>query len=176
MNELQEWLEMNNQIRLFTKSLSASTKSKMNDAVFQQLSTIMKQESLSLIYGKYGEQLYEKTPNVMDYISVKKSGFDTLLNVDDSKLIKTMHTDDLFNTDFINYGSLPNIERQDVKYNMGLWTDFENSNSYLYKIQEQKQRKNEVLKDGLNKMKVWFNSMGQEQFLKFDKNFSGKLK
>lgn len=176
MNELQEWLEMNNQIRLFTKSLSGSTKSKVNDAVFQQLSTIMKQESLSLIYGKYGEQLYEKNPNVMNYINVKKSGFDTLLTIDDSKLVETMNTDDSFNTDFINYGSLPNIEKQDVKYNMGLWTDLKKSNSYLYKIQEQRQRKNEVLKDGLNKMKVWFNSVGQEQFFKFDKNFSGNLR
>lgn len=176
MNELQEWLEINNQIRLFTKSLSTSTKSKMNDAVFQQLSTIMKQESLSLVYGKYGEQLYEKTPNVMNYISVKKSGFNIFLNIDDSKLVETMNKNDKFNTDFISYGSLPNIEKQDVKYNMGLWTDFENSNSYLYKIQEQKQRKSEVLKDGLNKMKIWFNSIGQEQFLKLDKNFSGKLK
>lgn len=173
---LQEWQNMNGQIRKMTKNMPISIQSKINDMVYQKLSSIMQIESLSLVYGKNGEQLYEKTPDVMNYIVCQKSGLNTLISRDDSKLIATKNFHDKFNTDFINYGSLPNIEQLDVKYGMDIYSDFESNNTYLYKVQAQQQRKDEILQDGITQMKIWFNSIIQDEFLKLDKNFSGKLK
>ena len=132
---------------------------------------------MGLIYDKYGNQIYKKTPNVQNFLSCKNSGFASrVLLRDDSKLIATKNFHDKFNTDFINYGSLPNIEQLDVKYGMDIYSDFESNNTYLYKVQAQQQRKDEILQDGITQMKIWFNSIIQDEFLKLDKNFSGKLK
>ena len=78
----------------------------VNDKIFQKTSSILTEKSLSLIYDKYGQQLYEKTPNVMNYLQCKKSGFQTIILKDDSKLVPTKNKNDKFNTDFINYNSL----------------------------------------------------------------------
>ena len=74
-------------------------------AKHKSTSSILTEKSLSLIYDKYGQQLYEKTPNVMNYLQCKKSGFQTIILKDDSKLVPTKNKNDKFNTDFINYNS-----------------------------------------------------------------------
>ena len=170
MNNLYEWQKINSQINKMMKPLSTSAKSKINNKIFQKTNSILTEKSLSLIYNKYGEQLYEKTPNIKDYLKCKKSGFQTLIENDDSKLVCVNQTNN-FNTDFIPYGSLPNIEKTDVKKN-----DFIENNNYLYKLREQEERKNSVLTESINEVKIWFNTLGQEEFQKIDSSFVGKLK
>lgn len=176
MDNFQEWQSIKSQFSKLTKSFDAKSKSKMNDILFKTTSQIMNEQSLSTIYGKYGEQIYEATSEVHNYITVQKSGFNINLNIDDSKLIDVRTSDDKTRTDFINYGSFPDIEKNDVKHNMNISTDFVNKNTYLYKVQEQKIRKQVAVKDGINRVKNWFNTEGQEQMKKITSNFVGFIK
>ena len=162
MDNLQEWNYIKQQMDDMTKKYDAPTRSKINDMFFKKTSEIMEEQSLSLIYDKYGSQIYEKTPDVHNYITVQKSGFLTNLNIDDSKLIETETGVDEYTTDFINYGSFTNLEKKNIKHEMIISTDFTQTNNYLYKIQEQKTRKEQTIKDGINKIKIWFNSKGIE--------------
>lgn len=174
--QMQEWQSINSQINNITKSFDAKTKSSINDALFKKTSQIMNEQSLSLIYDEYGTQLYEKTSDVHNYIHCQKSGFNTNLNIDDSKLIDINFSNDKYNTDFINYGSFPDIEKKDIKHNMDISTDFKEKNNYLYKVQKQRTRKEDVIKDGINRVKVWFNTEGQNQFKKIKTDFVGFIK
>ena len=136
----------------------------------------MNEQSLSVVYGKYGEQIYQATPDVHNYIKVQKSGFNTNLNIDESKLIKVDLKNDKNSTDFINYGSFPNVEKEDIKHNMSISTDFTDKNNYLYKVQEQETRKKDAVKDGISRVRVWFNTEGQNQFKKIKSDFVGFIK
>lgn len=176
MNNFQEWQSLKSQINGITKSFDAKTKSNINDIIFKKTSEIMNEQSLSLIYDEYGTQLYEKTSDVHNYISCQKSGFSTNINIDESKLIDVKLTDDKNNTDFINYGSFPDLEKKDVKHDMGISTDFSEKNNYLCKIQQQRTRKEAVVKDGINRVKIWFNTEGQNQFKKINADFVGFVK
>lgn len=176
MDNLQEWQSINSQINKITKNFDAKTKSSFNDAVFKKTSEIMNEQSLSLIYDEYGTQLYEKTSDVHNYVHCQKSGFNTNINIDDSKLINVNLADDKNNTDFINYGSFPELEKKDVKHNMGISTDFTEKNNYLYKVQKQQTRKEDAVKDGINRVKIWFNTEGQNQFKKINADFVGFIK
>lgn len=175
MNNLNEWQNINRQISKMTKGLSVSKKSKINDKIFQKTNSILTEKSLSLIYDKYGEQLYEKTPNVINYLQCKKSGFQTIILKDDSKLVPTKNKNDKFNTDFINYNSLE-MNKKEVKKDLDINHDFESNNNYLYVTQEQEKRKNSVLTEGISEIKQWFNTLGQEEFYKIDSSFVGFLK
>lgn len=176
MNNLYEWQNINNQIKQMTKTLSVTSKSKINDKIFKKANEILTEKSLGLIYDKYGEQLYEKTPNVLNYLTCKKSGFQTIIMKDDSKLIPTKFKKDKFNTDFISYGSLPNIEQEDVKNNLNINNDFVSNNNYLYKFREQEEKKYIALTEGIDEIKNWFNTFGQQEFQKIDSSFVGKIK
>ena len=176
MNVMQEWQLIKTQINGITKSFDAKTKSDINDVFFKKTSQIMNEQSLSLIYDEYGTQLYEKTSDIHNYISCQKSGFNTNINIDESKLINVKIGNNQNNTDFINYGSFPELEKKDIKHNMGLSTDFTGKNDYLYKVQKQQTRKEDAVKDGINRIKVWFNTEGQNQFKKIKSDFVGFIK
>lgn len=160
MDNLQEWNSIKQQMDKMTKQYDATTRSKINNMFFHKTSEIMNEQALSLIYDSYGNQLYEKTSEVHNYITVKKSGFLTTISLDDSKLIETKVKIDDYNTDFINYGSFTNLEQDNLKKDLGLSTDFNQTNDYLYKVQKQKTQKEQAVKDGIDKIKVWFNSEG----------------
>ena len=78
----------------WNNNFDAKTKSSFNDAVFKKTSEIMNEQSLSLIYDEYGNQLYEKTSDVQNFISCKKTGSSFLLVRDDNKLIETKTKND----------------------------------------------------------------------------------
>ena len=175
MNNVQEWNNIKTQLNNMTKQYPAKTRSNINDIFFKKSTEIMNEQSLSLIYDKYGSQIYEKTSDVQNYIKMSKSGFLTNLIIDDSKLIETKTRLDEYNTDFINYGSFENVEKEDVKSNMYVRTDFNEKNDYLYKIQEQKNRKEQSVKDGIDKIKLWFNTLGQSEIIKKEPTLKDNL-
>lgn len=162
------WDDMKNQLNYMTKNYSAKRRSDINDMIYKQAQKIMQIKSLSLIYDQYGNQLFEKTSTVQNYIQCKKNRFGLSLWQDDSKLIPVKQLNERFNTDFISYSSLENIELQDVKHNM--LTGFEEKNEYLYKAQNQKVIKEKVFNDGINELKLWFNTKGRNDLNKKSNN------
>lgn len=175
MNNQSNWDSVKKQISSMTKKLSAKTRSEINDQMHKKATFIMEKKSLSLIYDAYGNQMYEKTPNVKDYISCKKNGFDLSISCDESKLVKkNIVMEDKFTTDFIPYGSIDNIEAKDIKDNMG--NDFKVSNDYLYKNINQEKLKKQVFNEGIDEIKTWFNSNEIKKIQKENKDFVGLLK
>lgn len=175
MNSYNEWDPIKKQLAKITKNLPAKTRSNINDDLYKTASKIMELKSLSLIYDEFGNQLYEKTPNVKNFISCKNNGFDMSISVDESKLIKKNITmEDDFRTDFIPYGMLNNIEAKDIKYNLNM--GFQYKNDYLYKKTQQEEMKNKVFKDGIEEIKTWFNVKKIDDIKKENKNFIGTLK
>ena len=172
MSSMQEWAKIQSKFSKIIQKYSASEKSKINDIMFKKTEEIMNEQSLSLVYDKYGGQIYEKTVDVNNYIQCKKSGFGINITKDDSKLIETKTNNDEYNTDFINYDSYTNMNEKDMKENLLIMSDFTTKNDYLYKIQEQKIRKENAIQEGIDKVKMWFNTDGQKQFRKIDKTFS----
>ena len=123
-------------------------------------------------FDEYGNQLYEKTSDVQNYISLDKTGDTFLLRKDDSKLIETKTKNDELNTDFISYDSIVDISRDDVKYNMDIDTDFKELNDKnMYMIQEKTNRKEKVFNDGIQEIKDYINTEGQKDFKKVNKDF-----
>lgn len=176
MSVLLEWQKTQSKIGKILDKYSASEKSKMNDIIFKKTKEIMNEQSLSLIYDEYGNQLYEKTSDVNNYITCQKSGFSINLRKDDSKLIEYKIDGDKFNSDFIAYGSFPNLQKkQDLKDNLNVVSDLSGKNDYLYKTQKQRVRKDDVIQDGINKIKNWFNTDCQKEFRKIDKTFSNLI-
>ena len=174
MDNNQEWNSIKSQMNKITKSYDAKTRSDINDMLFKKTSEIMDEQSLSLIYDNYGNQLYEKTSDVHNYIKVQKSGFLINLNIDESKLIETETQRDTYNTDFINYGTFPRINKDIIKKGM-IDTDFNENNNYLYKIQEQKERKGQAVKEGIDKVKLWFNTLGRKQIKEKNPNLKNDI-
>ena len=175
MNNQNKWNNIKQQLSGMTKKLPAKTRSDINNEVYKMASSIMEKKSLSLIYDDFGNQMYEKTPNVKDYISCKKNGFDLFIICDESKLIKKdIGMEDEFKTDFIPYGSLENIEAKDIKENMK--NDFKASNDYLYKNINQEKIKEQVFNEGIDEIKTWFNLNEIKKIQKENKDFVGLLK
>lgn len=175
MNSYNEWGSVKSQLSKMTKDLPAKSRSDINDELYKNATKIMEKKSLSLIYDEFGNQLYEKTPNVKDFISCKKNGFDMSINVDESKLVKKNITmEDDFRTDFIPYGMIDNIEAKDVKENMN--TGFQGKNDYLYKNIKQEDIKNKVFQEGIEEIKAWFNVKEIKNIKKENKDFVGLLK
>lgn len=155
---MSEWDKVKSQLYTLTKDLPAKQRSDMNDLLYKEAKYVMEKKSLSLIYDQFGNQIYEKTPNVIQYISCKKNGFDLSITADDSKLVETKHMDDEHNTDFLVYGNLNNVEAENVKHNMQ--TGFEPVNSYLYKKSLQEDLKKKVFNEGISELKAWINTKG----------------
>lgn len=152
----QNWINVKKQLSGITKDLPTKVRSNINDDIYKKASSIMEQKSLSLIYDDFGVQMYEKTPNIKNYISCQKNGFDLSISYDESKLIKkNIELEDSFRTDFIPYGTLDNIEAKDVRENMK--SDFIVSNDYLYANIKQEELKQKVFNDGIEEIKTWFN-------------------
>ena len=161
---MNEWDKVKSQLSKLTKDLPAKQRSEINDLIYKEAKSVMETKSLSLIYDQFGNQIYEKTPNVIQYISCKKTGFDLSISTDDSKLLETKHMDDEHNTDFLVYGNLNNIEAENVKHNMQ--TGFEPVNSYLYKKSLQEEIKKKVFNEGVLELKTWINTKGISNFNK----------
>ena len=178
MDNLQEWNNIKQQMDKMTRQYDANIRSEINDMFFKKTTEIMREQTLSLIYDSYGNQLYEKTSDIQNYIKVQKSGFLTSIIIDDSKLIETETGIDDYNTDFLNYGSFTNLEKENIKHDLHIRTDFNEQNNYLYKVQEQKNRKEQTVKDGIDKIKIWFNSDGvksiQQNSFSLNKNRQSK--
>jgi hypothetical protein len=58
---------------------------------------------------------------------------------------------------------------------MYIRTDFNENNDYLYKIQEQKNIKEQTVKDGIDKIKIWFNTLGQNEISKKEPTLKDSL-
>ena len=161
---MNEWDKVKSQLSKLTKDLPAKKRSEINDLIYKQAQNVMEKKSLSLIYDQFGNQMYEKTSNVAQYISCKKNGFDLSITTDDSKLIRTENKDDKHNTDFIVYGNLENIEAQNVKHN--IQSGFEPANDYLYKKSLQEEVKKKVFNEGVSELKSWINTKGISDYNK----------
>jgi hypothetical protein len=175
MSVLQEWQKTQSSMGKILNKYSTSEKSKMNDIIFKKTKEIMSEQSFSLIYDEYGNQLYEKTSDVNNYIVCQKSGFGINLRKDDSKLIEIDTNTGNFKSDFIAYGSFPELNKQNLKDNLDVMSDLSGKNDYLYKTQKQKVRKDDVIQEGINKIKNWFNTDCQKEFRKIDKTFSNLI-
>lgn len=172
MDGQQEWNKVRSQISKNLNPLQPKDRFAINDVIMKKAENIMKKQSLSLIYDEYGNQLYEKTSDVQNYISLDKTGDTFLLRKDDSKLIETKTKNDELNTDFISYDSIVDISRDDVKYNMDIDTDFKELNDKnMYMIQEKTNRKEKVFNDGIQEIKDYINTEGQKDFKKVNKDF-----
>ena len=152
LNGLQLWDSTRLKLSKMTKNLPIKERSQINDAVFKKGQAIMKSKALSLIYDKYGNQIYEKTSDLTNVFNLKKSGTDTIITKNDKKLIETQSKNDENNSDFIPYGSIEGVERDDVKYDAFTESHFKPQNEYLFIEQEKKQLKDDVFNEGINEL------------------------
>lgn len=172
MDGQNEWQNVRSQISRTLKPLQPKERFAINDIIVKKAKNIMNKKSLSLIYDEYGNQLYEKTSDIQNYISCNKTGDTFLLSRDDSKLIKTKVQNDEFNTDFISYDSIEDIDKDYVKYDMDIDTDFkQNNDNSLYMVQKQDERKEKIFNDGIQEIKKYINTDGQKEFIKVKKDF-----
>lgn len=171
MDNENKWQNIRSQLSKNIKDLQPKEQFQINNLIMSKAQDIMKQASLSLIYDEYGNQLYEKTSDVQNYISCKKTGNTFLLYKDESKLIKTKNKNDDFNTDFIAYDAIQDIHKDDVKWNMDIDSNFqEYNNKNLYIVQEQNERKERIFNDGIEEIKDYINITGKNDFNKINKN------
>lgn len=172
MDGQQEWQRIRKQIGEVLKPLQPRERFAINDKIVKASQSIMSKKSLSLIYDEYGNQLYEKTSDIKNYITCDRTGYTFLLRKDDSKLIETKTKNDEFNTDFISYDSIEDINKNSVKYDMDIDTDFKEYNDRnLYIVQEQQQRKEKIFSDGIQEIKSYINKDGQDDFKKINRDF-----
>ena len=172
MYEQKEWEKIRSQMSNSLKPLQPKERFEINNIVINKAKEIMQKQSLSLIYDEYGNQIYDKTSDIQNYITCDKTGYTFLLRTDDSKLIETNTQNDEFNTDFIPYDSIQDINKEEVKYNMDIDTDFKQQNDKnVYMVQEKNERKERVFNDGIKEIKNYINKEGQQEFQKVNKDF-----
>ena len=172
MDNENKWQDIRSQLSKNMKDLQPKEQFQINDLIMNKAQNIMQQASLSLIYDEYGNQLYEKTSDVQNYISCKKTGNTFLLYRDESKLIETKTKNDKSNTDFIAYDAIQDVHQDSVKWNMDIDSDFqEYNNKNLYIVQERNERKQKVFNDGIEAIKNYINIDGKKDFNKINKNF-----
>lgn len=176
MDSQKRWLDIKSQLEKATKNLIPKNRFAINDKIEKKAEQIMTQKSLSLIYDEYGNQLYEKTSDVQNFISCKKTGSSFLLVRDDNKLIETKTKNDEFNTDFISYDSLEDIHKDSVKFDMDIDTGFKQYNDYLYLSQERNERKEAVINQGIDEIKDYINKTGRKELNKIDNTFIDFIK
>ena len=172
MNGQQKWQNIRSQLGKSMKDLQPREQFAINDLIVKKAEQIMQKQSLSLIYDEYGNQLYEKTSDIKNYISCKKTGASFILYKDDTRLIETKNQNDEFNTDFISYDSIDDIHKNEVKWEMDIDTDFkENNDNRLYIVHEQEKRKERIFNDGINEIINYINFDGKKDFNKINKDF-----
>ena len=172
MDGMRKWQDIRSQLSKGMKDLPAKSRFEINNRILDYSEKVLQSNSLSLIYDEYGNQLYEKTSDVQNYLSCKKTGDTFLIQKDDSKLVKTKIKDDAYNTDFIPYDSIKGIHEDIVKYDMDVDTYFKQQNDYLYISEEQNNRKEKILDKSIDQIKTYVNTKGQFEFSKIDKNFN----
>ena len=172
MDGIQKWQDIRSQLSKGMKDLPAKSRFEINNKLLDYSEKVLQNNSLSLIYDEYGNQLYEKTSDVQNYLSCKKTGDTFLIQKDDSKLVKTKTKDDAHNTDFIPYDSIKGIHEDTVKYDMDIDSYFQQQNDYLYISEEQNNRKEKILDESVDMIKAYINTKGQLEFSKIDKNFN----
>ena len=176
MDGMRKWQDIRSQLSKGMKDLPAKSRFEINNKILDYSETTLRNNSLSLIYDEYGNQLYEKTSDVQNYLSCKKTGDTFLIQKDDSKLVKTKVKDDTHNTDFIPYDTIQGIHEETVKNDMDIDTYFKQQNDYLYISEEQNNRKEKILEESIDQIKVYINTSGQFEFSKIDKNFNTIIK
>lgn len=176
MDGVNEWSKIRSQMNSQMKDLPAKSRFAINNKLLNYSEKVLENNSLSLIYDEYGNQLYEKTSDVMKYLSCKKTGDSFLIQKDDSKLIKTKIKNDAHNLDFIPYDSIKGIHENTVKYDMDIDSYFKQQNDYLYISEEQNNRKEKILEQSIWQIKDYINTVGQFEFSKIDKNFNVIIK
>lgn len=177
MDNQKRWQDIRSQLDKATKDLIPKNRFKINDIIMKKAQTIMTKKSLSLIYDDYGNQIYEKTSDIQNFISCKKTGSTFIIIKDDNKLIETQNKNDEFNTDFISYDSLEEVHKDNVKFDMNIDenTGFKKSTDYLYLKQEKDKRKNDVISQGIDEIKDYINITGRKELNKIDINFIGTI-
>ena len=176
MDSQKRWLDIKSQLDKATKDLIPKNRFEINNKIIKKAEKIMTKKSLSLIYDEYGNQIYEKTSDVQNFISCKKTGSTFLLVKDDSKLIETQTTNDEFNTDFISYDSIKGVHEDAVKFDMDIDTGFKKHNDYLYLKQEKDERKEFVINQGIDEIKDYINRTGRKELNKIDIGFIDFIK
>lgn len=168
-NPQAKWDNMRKNIEKQTKELPPKERFAVNDLIFQKARKIMQLQSLSLIYDEYGNQLYEKTSDINNYITLKKSGSTFLMYQDDSKLVETKSKNDENNSDFISYGQIEDIHKDNVKYDLDIDSDFKEYNAdRLYLKQERKERKNRIYNDGINGIRNYVDKEAKKDLVKIN--------
>ena len=176
MDGIQKWQDIRSQLSKGMKDLPAKSRFEINNKILDYSQKVLQSNSLSLIYDEYGNQLYEKTSDVQNYLSCKKTGDTFLIQKDDSKLVKTKVKDDAHNTDFIPYDTIKGIHEDTVKNDMDIDFYFKQQNDYLYISEEQNNRKEKILEESIDQIKTYINTSGQFEFSKIDKNFNTIIK
>lgn len=171
MDNQKKWQSIRSQLDKATKDIEPKKRFAINDMIMKKTQDIMIKKSLSLIYDEYGNQIYEKNSDIQNYITCKKTGGTFLLVKDDSKLIETKTKNDEFNTDFIQYDSLPDVHEDIVKYDMDIDTGFKKHNDYLYLKQERDKRKELVVEQGINEIITYINFTGRKELNKISEDF-----
>lgn len=171
MDNQIKWQSIRSQLDKATRNLEPKKRFDINNKIMKKTQEIMTKRSLSLIYDEYGNQLYEKNSDIQNYIVCKKTGSTFLLLQDDSKLIETKNKNDEFNTDFIQYDTLPDIYENTIKYDMDIDTGFKQHNDYLYLKQERDKRKNFIMEQGINDVLDYINVTGRKELNKISEDF-----
>ena len=173
MDSQKRWQNIRTQLDKATKNLQPKSRFEINNKIMEKTQKIMQEKSLSLIYDDYGNQIYEKTSDVYNFISCKKTGSTFIILKDDSKLIETQTQDDEFNTDFISYDSLENVHKDEVKFDMNIDENmgFKKNTDYLYLKQEKDKRKERIINQGINEVTNYINRTGRKELNNIDIGF-----
>ena len=171
MDNQKRWQDIRSQLNKATKDIEPKQRFALNDKIMKKTQEIMTKKSLSLIYDEYGNQIYEKSSDIQNYITCKKTGSTFLIQKDDSKLIETQTQNDEFNTDFIKYDSLHDVHKDVVKYGMDIDTGFKQNTDYLYLVQEKDKRKELVIEQGINEVLDYVNIDGRKELQKISDKF-----
>jgi hypothetical protein len=173
MDSQKRWQKIRSQLDKATKNLEPKNKFKINNKIIEKSQKIMREKSLSLIYDDYGNQIYEKTSDVYNFVSCKKTGSTFMLIKDDSKLIETQNQNDEFNTDFISYDSLQEVHKDEVKFDMNIDENmgFKKNTDYLYLKQEKDKRKESVIDQGIDEIINYINKTGRKELNSIDIGF-----
>lgn len=171
-----KWQSFNSQCDKILSKYNPQDRAKLNNIIVKKINTIATHQSLGLIYDKYGNQVYKKTPNVQNFLSCKNSGFASrVLLRDDSKLIPVNKKNN-FDTGFMEYDSFKGLNERNLPatdHTLG-FEEYNDNNLYITKAQHE--LPNDAVNAGIDEAKLRFNTDWNKEFEKIDKTFIGQIK
>lgn len=146
----ERWNKYQLKLNKILKDKSAKDKSKINKEIFDFGKELMREYSLKCIYNKYGEQYYQKTPDVANAFTMIRTGYSNIVKSDQNKFIPVQSEKDK-EKDYIPYGEIENINQRNLDKLFFNFSDtFSGHNKYLYFDKEKMERPKQLFDEAVN--------------------------